>query len=347
MLKKILTMTCLFSVLPSSTFAASRYYVLDFATLNPPNLSSNMKDSRNPNDNFKASGNLELNDDTHIATRTLKLCLNTTCTEKTERYAITGYAPGTSAVFLKDQTSGTNHSMVFIWNYFNLGFMETLPNTWGNYANQNIAISWKDNNTNGGGNGGGNNGSNDNAPKYEDVVSTKFHNILTKELGMNIYTDNNPPLINGTYKMDPHFVKKSNYNDNAEGKNIGTSVYKFLNQNSFNSSIDVNVTVNYNSYLNYGENKFAGQTVFIGGTGNYFTVVFHAEGETKIGSNISRYKSLKAISGELDKDSTGKIKGIKNFQYGTLMLDDYGDKYDRLIPVGTGRLHVDEYATLQ
>ncbi len=145
MLKQTLFAASLISLFSSTAFAASRYYVLDFATLNPPNLLT-MKDSRNNNDNFKASGKLELNDDTKIATRTLKLCLNNFCTEKTENYAITGYAPGTSAVHLKDQSNGNNHSMIFVWNYFNLGFMETLPSTWGIFSNQNIAISWKDNN---------------------------------------------------------------------------------------------------------------------------------------------------------------------------------------------------------
>ncbi len=338
MLKHTLTTLSLLMLIPASS-AASRHYVLDFATLNPPLISSTMKDSRNPSDHFQASGKLELNDDTHIANRTLKLCFNNVCSEKLERYRIVGYTPGTGAVLLREVNTGNEHSMVFIWNYFNLGLIETLPSTWDTLANQKLLVSWKDNN--------GGLPPEENALSYDKVVNSAMDAILTQQLNMKIHKGNTPPLINGNFSINPQMVKKSTFTDSWEGKNVATSTFNFINQNNKKLSIDIKNTTNYLASFGKGIESFSAPNAYIGGSDNYFTIAFTTNGEIRHGFQVSRYTNLVVISGEVDKDTTSKVIGIRQFQYATIMLDDNGDRFNQLIPVGQARLYVDDYANLQ
>ncbi|WP_430614808.1 hypothetical protein [Flavobacterium sp. JP2137] len=184
--------------------------------------------------------------------------------------------------------------------------------------------------------------------KYEDFVDEKMNQVLTEELKMSIYPGDTPPFIEGGYLVNPFYCRKSNFSDGYEGMNFGSTAVFFLNQNKFVGSIDFNSLLTYNPGFVGKSERWDGKGCFISGGDNKFSVVFHTEGTLDVGSGISAlYKNLVAVSGELDIDSQGVVKGIKDYQMASVMLDDFDDPYGVLIAIGKGRLWTDEYAERQ
>ncbi len=120
-----------------------RTFKLTRAVTNPPNLNI-MKDTDNPNDAFTATGTLVIDDGKQEVRRQMRLCLSPNpCLEKSERYSITGYTEGTGTVLLRDMSNGNAHNVVFIWNYIQLGLLDTLPNQWERLAGTDIFTRWE------------------------------------------------------------------------------------------------------------------------------------------------------------------------------------------------------------
>ena len=138
-------------VLSASALAGSRTFNLTRVVVDPASLAQ-MKDTTNPDHGFTATGTLVINDDTKETHRTMKLCLAGSCTENNDRYKITGYTNGDGAVLLTDLVNGGSHSMVFVWNYIQLGFLDVLPSHWGIYAGKTVSVRWEE--AAAGGNGG-------------------------------------------------------------------------------------------------------------------------------------------------------------------------------------------------
>ncbi len=353
-LKKLVLLTItLVGLLSSHVLATTRHYTLEFATINPPHLISGMKDTRNVNDGFTASGNLVLDDSNGIATRTLSLCLNAICQNKTDSYTITGYAPGTSAVFLRHQDSGEHHSIVFIWNYFNLGFMETLPNNWGSLANQNLVISWKDNN--GGSLGGGNTEKQYTRFSFEDALrlltyensfANSIQSILTQNLKMSLYLGDNPPEITGTYQIDNLILKEANVPDSIN-RNFGQGTLYIWQTGPYATNALYKLIYpdnNANYYMTEGGDL---QGLYFGGNGNYFTGVFRTGAQLRYhlrnGNTLFvPYFSLVVISGEVDKNTNGQIVGIRNLEYALIMLNNHHSE-ELLLQEGHARKFVGSY----
>lgn len=181
--------------------------------------------------------------------------------------------------------------------------------------------------------------------KYEDFVNEKMDAILTQELGMSIYPGDTPPFVEGSYLASPFYCQKSNFSDSYERMNFGSTALVFLNQNDAVRSIDFNSLLSYNPGFVGKFERWDGKGCFISGGDNKFSMVFHTEGSLEGGNGVSAlYKNLVAVSGALDIDQSGVVKGIKNYQMASVMLDDFGDPHNMLIAVGKGRLWVDDYA---
>lgn len=186
------------------------------------------------------------------------------------------------------------------------------------------------------------------ALKYEDFVDEKMDRVLKEELKLTIYPGSTPPFVEGSFLVSPFYCERSNFFDMYEGLDFGSTDVVFLNQNDVLRSIDFNSLLTYNPGFVGSTERWDGKGCFISGSDNKFSVIFHTEGSLGTASGkLAKYKNLVAVSGELDKDSQGVVKGIKNYQMASVMLDDFGDPYDVLIAVGKGRLWIDEYAERQ
>lgn len=163
---------------------------------------------------------------------------------------------------------------------------------------------------------------------------------LLRDLGMVIHEGKEPPIIEGKFYMSPMLMDSSNVPNESYERGDRFVDYRlhFFNQNNDELSIMLDTeglstssgdtTVISSSYGNGG---------FLSGYGNEFSVFIIAEGETYLNNNqdTARNRSLSLYSGEIT------ALGIKNLKSAVLMLDDYGDEYNRYISINTGRLFYD------
>lgn len=151
-----------------------------------------------------------------------------------------------------------------------------------------------------------------------------------------------PPSIEGTFHVDELKVIKSNVSsyDSHVNRVIGTQECKFYNQNSQKLTVDAKTLLTYTWSAYKGRTEDSnGPGAFICGSGNKFSVMFHMMTENKTAAGLTYpSKILEIYSGEVQKNADGEVDGIKDFYKLIIIVDDYGDPYDELIPVNTGRM---------
>ena len=158
-----------------------------------------------------------------------------------------------------------------------------------------------------------------------------------RDMGLTIHEGTQPPNIEGIYQASPYVMLESNVpmESYEEGARFIDYRYQFRDQNMKDLSISLDTKgINYNSGKVISEST--GKGAFLAGYGQEFTAFIMLEGYSTYGRDTSYSQSLEVISGEMTAD------GIKNFQMALVLLDDYGDPHERLIPVNTGRVFYDE-----
>ncbi len=125
----------------TTVHAEIRTYVLSRAILDP-HLPVKILDTTNPDHGLTASGLLLIDDEKQQATRDLKICHHLYCVELKNHYQITAYSNGGGVVMLQDIDHFSNQQMTLIWNYKQIGLIETLPYQWRSFSGKVAALSW-------------------------------------------------------------------------------------------------------------------------------------------------------------------------------------------------------------
>lgn len=161
----------------------------------------------------------------------------------------------------------------------------------------------------------------------EDIIEPEI--LEDMEEYIPIHRGTNPPIVNGTYFIDPfETVYCEDYgNGGYEPGHIVNSEYiKMSNQNN------KNLTLDYQSVSESGNSYEEGKGSFISGNGNYFTIYFDTEGY----SNDIYNRIALVISGE-KKDS-----GIKDLYYAFVMVEKGDDPDGLLMEEGVFRVFKDK-----
>ena len=169
----------------------------------------------------------------------------------------------------------------------------------------------------------------DPSPVDEDGLTEEIHNIIPdeyiktlKELGLVINGGNTPPIIEGKYFANTLELVAKNY-PGAIARQWDMYI-TFSGQN--NKTLTVNV--DYTMQTELEPMSANGSGSFIVGEGNKFTVFVDAR---RIYGGYTA-KTVEFFSGEIITD------GIKDYQWGIIMVDDAGDPLDAWISNGESYL---------
>ncbi|MFC0875318.1 hypothetical protein ACE01N_01925 [Saccharicrinis sp. FJH2] len=158
-----------------------------------------------------------------------------------------------------------------------------------------------------------------------------------RDMGMEINEGKNPPDIEGYYFAQPLVMLESTVpNETYTSESTWFDyLYYFYNQDNENLTVDIEEN-GYNSNSEQVTHS-VGEGTFLSGNGNVFSSFTIQNGYTLLNGNqdTAFSQTLIVISGTMSGS------GIENFQEVILMLDDYGDPYNKYIPVNTGRLFID------
>ncbi|MDR1120866.1 MAG: hypothetical protein LBM08_08105, partial [Dysgonamonadaceae bacterium] len=154
----------------------------------------------------------------------------------------------------------------------------------------------------------------------EDII------ITMQDLGVPINGGNTPPIIEGTYKIQPLILKGTNIvNDFAIGHEFAPSYITFSQQNNGNLTLKADEK--------QGSSVSTGTGAFIVGEGNRFSVFINF---TTTNTNINTIsKVIEVYSGTI------LPSGIVGCVSALFMVDDGGDPYNQLIENGSGRVFWD------
>lgn len=180
--------------------------------------------------------------------------------------------------------------------------------------------------------------------KYEDYVTPEVEEVLAR-FDFPMYEGNTPPNIEGTYYTDQMKVVQSDISwDDHLNKIVGNQKFSFTNQKQSKRSVEVSSIFTYTLPLYKGITETTiGQASFISGSGDSFTILYHTitENKTSDGKTYNS-KTLQICSGTVEKGSDGKNTAIKNLQTIYMIVDDYGDPYNKLIPEYKARRSVSQ-----
>jgi len=155
---------------------------------------------------------------------------------------------------------------------------------------------------------------------------------VLRDMGLEVHEGIQPPNIEGVYHASPNLMLSSSVPNEIykEGEQFADYRYQFRDQNMEKLTISLD-----SKGMFVGTNKVisekTGQGAFLSGYGQEFSAFIILDGYSLKGSDTTWHQSLEVISGTITTD------GIENFQMAVLLLDDYGDPHNFLIPINTGR----------
>ncbi len=165
---------------------------------------------------------------------------------------------------------------------------------------------------------------------------------IARDMGLQINEGKTPPTIPSIFLLDSILLEKSNF---ADVYSIGTRFanYKYRTSNQNNTNLTITIET---KFLNINTGVLLGQDpptiAYLSGNGNLFSVFIISKSYSTFTPTDST-SALTIISGEVTSN------GIKNPKFLNIMLNDFGDPYDRYIQIGQGRLfrEADNFATNQ
>lgn len=148
-----------------------------------------------------------------------------------------------------------------------------------------------------------------------DFVSATDLAILEDTLGIQIHRGNNPPKLNGSYKISPVILKKTNIqNDYSIGFRFSDSYLKFYNQDDALFTIELD-----HAEVNFTDNQLIGMGVgrgsFLIGNGSAFSIFSKVVYEQASGEKADLLYLYSGVYG---------TNGIHDFEYALLMLNNNG-----------------------
>ncbi|MDR1153952.1 MAG: DUF5018 domain-containing protein [Bacteroidales bacterium] len=158
--------------------------------------------------------------------------------------------------------------------------------------------------------------------EIQDLVPQEIIQTM-RDLGLPVYGGNTPPLIEGTYKLQPVVLIGTNIAYDVIGKEYAPAYLTFSEQNNGNLTLKADQT--------QGGSVATGTGAFIVGEGNRFSVFIYF---INTSAGIT-FKSVEVCSG------TVSPAGIIDCKLATFMVDDGGDPENDLIENGDGRVFWD------
>ncbi|MDR1876767.1 MAG: hypothetical protein LBQ84_04005 [Flavobacteriaceae bacterium] len=175
--------------------------------------------------------------------------------------------------------------------------------------------------------------------QYSKFMTPEMEEAV-KKLGMEVNKGANPPDVSGYYLIERIGVKSIVPSDpNIKGKVFNSSKTKLYDYDKAELKISLLGYEVESGTDNLGATSTAEGT-FITGEGDKFSIFFEEEFDYDDGGPVVILLTI--LSGELDRDESGEIKGIKNVRYAILMKENNGRP--EKITNGTGRLFKDDYA---
>lgn len=172
--------------------------------------------------------------------------------------------------------------------------------------------------------------SNDDDPSSDAPTST-IDKIIPKEIRVQLekhitfYTGENPPFIEGEYKIDKCSAVFCSDNNFEPGEEVSAMMIKFFNQNLTTNKLDY-------ASKSAGSYQTAGIGGYISGGGNNFTALMVVKGT----SHDVPTKEGIVISGTLTDE------GIKNIRYAFVMIEKGKDPYHQVMEAGVFRVFEDK-----
>ena len=180
-----------------------------------------------------------------------------------------------------------------------------------------------------------------NDPQPEESFSQEIKNNIpqatidmVRQMGVKVNEGTKPPVLEGTYWLSPLVMTKTEVpNDSYKvGHQFNDYKIRLYNQDSKKLTISLD-SKGYNLSGVLRSTAIGLDGAYISGSGNFFTVFVVTEGANTY--NTSKYRVLEVYSGEITST------GIKNTQTAILMMDNYGNINNDLIPNNTGRAFED------
>lgn len=163
--------------------------------------------------------------------------------------------------------------------------------------------------------------------QIEDIIEPELLDNIEKYIP--IHRGNNPPVVNGTYFINPTvtvFCEDQGNGGYDPGKIVESEYIRLSNQNNKTLTIDYEeISASLTSHLE-------GKGSFICGDGNYFSIYFDTEGSS---DGIS-FRTALVISGE---KTSG---GIKDLYYAFVMVEKGSDPTHELMEEGVFRVFKDQ-----
>jgi hypothetical protein len=156
------------------------------------------------------------------------------------------------------------------------------------------------------------------------------------DLGMPLNEGKEPPWIEGSYFVSENLMKSSNVPDESyeTGHRFYDYQYYFYDQD--NERLTISMDTKGIDFDGNVQSESDGTGAFLSGYEDDFTAFIKVNGYSVVGENeTAYYQTLEVVSGYITS------QGIEDFHNALFMLDDYGDPYDCLIPVNTGRVMYD------
>lgn len=166
-------------------------------------------------------------------------------------------------------------------------------------------------------------------PRFNEVVPEDIEEKLGNH--MPIYTGVNPPVIEGTYYLNPFVAVYCEDEGFEPGDEVISEYIRFSNQDPADNTLDME------EYSEYGNSYLEGSGAFISGSGNNFTAFFNTNGtDTGEEGNTVTFRTALVISGTKASD------GIKDLYYAFVMVEKNGDDYHDFMDEGIFRVFKDE-----
>ncbi len=166
--------------------------------------------------------------------------------------------------------------------------------------------------------------------KIPDPVKAFLSDENVKKLegaGMSIYTGDNPPNVEGTYRFENIVFK---YDPERENFDITNYYQSFRNQKDDNTLI---YSRSQNEAIE-GPSSSEGKGVFISGEGNCFSIYLHNSTSSAGGCKFETVEIISACK---------EAEGLINMDWGVLWTEKEGQCSDEVIP---GRMRIFTQSTL-
>ena len=153
-----------------------------------------------------------------------------------------------------------------------------------------------------------------------ELPSKEIQEMLESH-GMALYTDDEPPAVNGVFEVKPAMLQYSSNPEGGQAGDVFEGSFVFSIESMVGGTPRARLGI-YQSSDEYGPMPADEYVCYLGGSGNQFTIsnIFTETDDNPLGTYT--YTHITIVSGEVEGNT------IKNLQYAQVFLDDNGKVED-------------------